>query len=89
MAETSFHTSLYFIEKFVCLIVFFPVCVFVVQESVTDYTIPSSSLADNVPTAGTKMEESLVTPVSASVLKSIFVCVWSFSVYLTLSRLLV
>uniref|UniRef100_A0A8C1R3B0 Proline-rich coiled-coil 2C n=1 Tax=Cyprinus carpio TaxID=7962 RepID=A0A8C1R3B0_CYPCA len=34
------------------------------KESVTDYTIPSSSLADNVPTAGTKMEESLVTPVA-------------------------
>ncbi|XP_051952248.1 protein PRRC2C-like [Xyrauchen texanus] len=33
------------------------------KESVTDYTIPSSSLTDNVPTAGTKMEESLVTPV--------------------------
>uniref|UniRef100_A0A8C1PRE7 Proline-rich coiled-coil 2C n=1 Tax=Cyprinus carpio TaxID=7962 RepID=A0A8C1PRE7_CYPCA len=34
------------------------------KESVTDYTIPSSSLADNVPTAGTKMEESLVAPVA-------------------------
>uniref|UniRef100_A0A673MYE5 Protein PRRC2C-like n=1 Tax=Sinocyclocheilus rhinocerous TaxID=307959 RepID=A0A673MYE5_9TELE len=34
------------------------------KESVTDYTIPSSSLADNVPTAGTKMEKSLVTPVA-------------------------
>uniref|UniRef100_A0A671MEQ2 Protein PRRC2C-like n=1 Tax=Sinocyclocheilus anshuiensis TaxID=1608454 RepID=A0A671MEQ2_9TELE len=34
------------------------------KESVTDYTIPSSSLADNVPTAGTKIEESLVAPVA-------------------------
>ncbi|XP_051511184.1 protein PRRC2C-like isoform X2 [Myxocyprinus asiaticus] len=33
------------------------------KESVTDYTIPSSSLTDNVPSAGTKMEENLVTPV--------------------------
>lgn len=34
----------------------------------TDYTIPSSSLADNVATAGPKIEESLVTPVSISAL---------------------
>lgn len=34
------------------------------QESVTDYTAPSSSLADSVPTGGTKMEESLVANVS-------------------------
>lgn len=29
----------------------------------TDYTTPSSSLADNVPTAGSKMEESIVANV--------------------------
>ena len=33
------------------------------QESVTDYTTPSSSLADSVPTGGSKMEESLVANV--------------------------
>lgn len=39
--------------------------VFPSQESVTDYTTPSSSLADSVPTGGNKMEESLVANVSA------------------------
>ncbi|XP_042175776.1 protein PRRC2C isoform X4 [Oncorhynchus tshawytscha] len=33
------------------------------KESVTDYTTPSSSLADSVPTGGSKMEESLVANV--------------------------
>lgn len=32
----------------------------------TDYTTPSSSLADTVPPAGSKMEESLVANVSHS-----------------------
>lgn len=40
------------------------ICVFLSQESVTDYTAPSSSLADSVPTVGNKMEESLVANVS-------------------------
>ena len=31
----------------------------------TDYTTPSSSLADSVPTGGGKMEESLVANVGA------------------------
>ncbi|XP_014914267.1 protein PRRC2C isoform X2 [Poecilia latipinna] len=34
------------------------------KESVTDYTAPSSSLADSVPTGGNKMEESLVANVA-------------------------
>uniref|UniRef100_A0A1A8J888 Proline-rich coiled-coil 2C n=1 Tax=Nothobranchius kuhntae TaxID=321403 RepID=A0A1A8J888_NOTKU len=34
------------------------------KESVTDYTTPSSSLADSVPTGGNKMEESLVANVA-------------------------
>ncbi|KAM6963234.1 protein PRRC2C [Aplochiton taeniatus] len=34
------------------------------KESVTDYTTPSSSLADSVPTVGSKMEESLVANVA-------------------------
>ncbi|XP_035379832.1 protein PRRC2C isoform X1 [Electrophorus electricus] len=34
------------------------------KESVTDYTTPSSSLADTVPTSGSKMEESLVANVA-------------------------
>nr|XP_061834231.1 protein PRRC2C isoform X1 [Nerophis lumbriciformis] len=34
------------------------------KESVTDYTTPSSSLADSVPTGSNKMEESLVANVS-------------------------
>ncbi|XP_071010388.1 protein PRRC2C-like isoform X1 [Oncorhynchus clarkii lewisi] len=34
------------------------------KESVTDYTTPSSSLADSVPTGGSKMEESLVANVA-------------------------
>ncbi|CAI5640031.1 unnamed protein product [Oreochromis niloticus] len=34
------------------------------KESVTDYTTPSSSLADSVPTGGNKMEESLVASVA-------------------------
>ncbi|KAL7888098.1 hypothetical protein AOLI_G00030720 [Acnodon oligacanthus] len=34
------------------------------KESVTDYTTPSSSLADTVPTGGSKMEESLVANVA-------------------------
>lgn len=38
--------------------------VFPFQESVTDYTAPSSSLADSVPTGGNKIEESLVANVS-------------------------
>lgn len=37
---------------------------FLSQESVTDYTAPSSSLADSVPTGGNKIEESLVANVS-------------------------
>lgn len=41
--------------------------VFPFQESVTDYTTPSSSLADSVPTGGNKMEESLVANVSTHV----------------------
>lgn len=42
--------------------------VFSSQESVTDYTAPSSSLADSVPTGGSKMEESLVANVSTRLL---------------------
>ncbi|KAM7410300.1 hypothetical protein PAMA_001644 [Pampus argenteus] len=34
------------------------------KESVTDYTTPSSSMADSVPTGGNKMEESLVANVA-------------------------
>ncbi|XP_060722698.1 protein PRRC2C isoform X1 [Tachysurus vachellii] len=34
------------------------------KESVTDYTTPSSSLADTVPTGGSKIEESLVANVA-------------------------
>ncbi|KAL1022480.1 hypothetical protein UPYG_G00028280 [Umbra pygmaea] len=34
------------------------------KESVTDYTTPSSSLADSVPTGGSKMEESLLANVA-------------------------
>ncbi|XP_015253474.1 PREDICTED: protein PRRC2C isoform X1 [Cyprinodon variegatus] len=34
------------------------------KESVTDYTTPSSSLADSVPTGGNKMEDSLVANVA-------------------------
>ncbi|XP_062858216.1 protein PRRC2C [Trichomycterus rosablanca] len=34
------------------------------KESVTDYTTPSSSLADTVPTGGSKMEESIVANVA-------------------------
>ncbi|XP_029563296.1 protein PRRC2C isoform X3 [Salmo trutta] len=34
------------------------------KESVTDYTTPSSSLADSVPAGGSKMEESLVANVA-------------------------
>lgn len=34
------------------------------KESVTDYTTPSASLADSVPTGGNKMEESLVANVA-------------------------
>ncbi|XP_030626190.1 LOW QUALITY PROTEIN: protein PRRC2C [Chanos chanos] len=34
------------------------------KESVTDYTTPSSSLADTVPTAGNKMEDSIVANVA-------------------------
>lgn len=34
------------------------------KESVTDYTTPSSSLADSVPTGGNKIEESLVANVA-------------------------
>ncbi|TSK58146.1 Protein PRRC2C [Bagarius yarrelli] len=34
------------------------------KESVTDYTSPSSSLADTVPTGGSKIEESLVANVA-------------------------
>lgn len=34
------------------------------KESVTDYTTPSSSLADSVPSGGNKMEESLVANVA-------------------------
>lgn len=34
------------------------------QESVTDYTTPSASLADSVPTGVNKIDESLVANVS-------------------------
>ncbi|KAM9831336.1 LOW QUALITY PROTEIN: protein PRRC2C [Neosynchiropus ocellatus] len=34
------------------------------KESVTDYTTPSASLADSVPTGGSKMEDSLVANVA-------------------------
>lgn len=52
------------VKRRITCVIYCPDVLFPSQESVTDYTTPSSSLADSVPTGGNKMEESLVANVS-------------------------